>query len=446
MYLGIDMGTGKTAAVLVDGGGEAAAAESLPHGADRPSAPGCSEQDPEALLESAWACVRRLPAGSRARVRGIGLAGQMHGVALLDAEGRFLSRLIDWRDGRCLEADFLTRLQAATGRRLRTGYGCATLAWLSAAGLLPRSASAAAAIQDCAAARLCGSARPVTDPTDAASFGLFDAASGAWEDSAIRAAGIPRGLLPGVVPCGSRAGLLAPRMAESLGLPAGIPVTAAVGDNQASLLATLREPERELALTLGTGGQLAAVLPARPGVPPASRGADAGDGAFELRPYPGGRTVAVAAILCGGSAWGWLADAVGSWVRGLGLPEIPPDDVFAALNRLGLEAGPGPQVEPHFLGERHDPDLRGTVRGIDLSNFTLGGLARGLAEGICSALRGMLPPQALAGRVLVRASGNALRRNPLLVASAERVLGLPVVLGEAREEAAFGAALLALRG
>ena len=440
MYLGIDIGTGKAAAVLVDGSGEGAAAECLPHGADRPAPPGRSEQDPEVLLESAWACVRRLPAGGRARVRGIGVTGQMHGVALLDAEGRFVSPLFDWRDGRCLEADFLERLRRATGRRLRTGCGCATLAWLSAAGLLPGASASASAIQDCAVSRLCGSARPVTDPTDAASFGLFDAIRGSWEEEAVRAAGIPRRLLPEVVPGGSRAGFLSGRMAEALGLPEGVPVAAALGDNQASLMATLREPERELALTLGTGGQLSAVMPA------SDRLRAPGDGdPFELRPYPGGLVVAVAAALCGGSAWKWLADSAASWSRALGLPELPPDAVFAALNRLGLEAGPGPEVRPHFLGERHDPGLRGSIHGIDLGNFTLGGLARGLAEGICSTLRDMLPPQAREGRVRVRASGNALRRNPLLLSSAERAFGVPVILGEAREEAAVGAALMALR-
>ena len=71
---------------------------------------------------------------------------------------------------------------------------------------------------------------------------------------------------------------------EKLDIPSGIPVTAALGDNQASLLATLGQPERELALTLGTGGQVSAVLDSREPGFLAGRSAT-----FEIRPYPGKR-------------------------------------------------------------------------------------------------------------------------------------------------------------
>jgi sugar (pentulose or hexulose) kinase len=107
---------------------------------------------------------------------------------------------------------------------------------------------------------LCSLARPVTDPTDAASWGLFDLATLRWDVEAVRKAGIPVSILPTVVACGEVVGRVSPDAASRFAIPQGIPVTAAIGDNQALLIATLGEPEKELALTFGTGGQLSAVL------------------------------------------------------------------------------------------------------------------------------------------------------------------------------------------
>ena len=219
-------------------------------------------------------------------------------------------------------------------------------------------------------------------------------------------------------------------------MPAGIPLAIALGDNQASLLATLKDADGEIAITIGTGAQVSAVLPKgeMPGeVTPAMT--------CEFRPYRGGRYMITAAALCGGSAWAWLARTVACWQRELGLPTMTEDDLYASLNALGMAAGDGPLVAPHFLGERHNPALRASITQLRLEHLPLGELARGLARGIVTNLRDMLPPQVLAGRQRLVGSGNALRRNPLLAAVAEDIFGLPMVISQAREEAALGAAL-----
>jgi len=437
MHLGIDIGTTKVAAVIADRQGRLQAVASRAHGADLPAPAGRAEQDAARLLEAAWAGVRELPAELRHRVRSVGLTGQMHGVVLLDGAGDAVSPLVTWQDGRCLEKGFLDDLASRCGYAPSSGFGGATLAWLVRHGAMPARAVSAGTIHDVAAARLCGHAKPVTDPTDAASWGLFDLRTLAWDAEAVAAAGIPRALLPEVRPGGSRAGDLAPEMADSLGLPAGIPVAVAIGDNQASLLATLREPQAEIALTVGTGGQVSAVL-----APGAAIDWEEYAPTYEYRPYPGGRYAVVAASLCGGAAWAWLADAAESWTRDLGLEPLPRERVFERLNELGLAASGEVTVRPHFLGERHDPRLRGSIEGLDLAGLGLGRLARGLARGILVNLREMLPPWALKGRARIVGSGNALRRNPLLQRMAEDVFGLPLQLTEGREEAALGAAIL----
>jgi sedoheptulokinase len=435
MLLGIDIGTSKVAAAIVNPAGKALAVRSQAHSAPLAAPAGRAQQDPRVLLESALREIESLPAGLRKQVAAIGVTGQMHGVLLQEAGGMHVTPLITWQDQRCLEdLSFLPDLNAQTGYALCAGFGCATLAWLSAKKAIPAGAAHAATIGDWVAARLGGRAAPVTDPTDAASWGLLDLKRLDWDRTAVRQAGFPVELLPRIQPCGSPCGQLDAALADRLGLRAGIPIATAIGDNQASLLATLRDPRRELALTLGTGGQLSAVLKA--GQRPARRRAG-----FEYRPYPGGRLAAVAASLCGGAAWSWLPETVERWLAELGLPCPPRDDLFEKLDELGLRAKDEITIRPRFLGERHDADARGVISGVRLDNFSLGNVARALARGIMVNIKDMLPTDLLEGRTRMVASGNALRRSALLRKMAQEVFGLPLVLAGGREEAAVGAAL-----
>jgi sedoheptulokinase len=437
MLLGIDIGTTKTAAVLTGEDRKVHAVASRVHEAGLQSGMGRAEQDVARHFETVKQLVRELPTDGREGVRAIGVTGQMHGALVLDGVGTPLTPLVTWQDQRCLEEPkFLTNLNAWTGHPLRSGYGCATLCWFRGHGGLPAGTEAAATIHDWLVMRLCGQSRPYTDATDAASWGLFDLRTLNWDERAVAAAELPRELLPEVKPCGSRAGLLDHALANDLGLPAGIPVAVALGDNQASLLATLHEPERELALTLGTGGQLSAVLPAG-----ASVSWELLAATHEYRPFPCGRFAVVAASLCGGAAWAWLPESIAGWAKDLGLPCPAPTELFARIDELGLSGQNALRVRPSFLGERHAGALRGSVEGIDLNNFTLGNLARALAFGILVNLKEMLPQSVLRDRIRVVGSGNALRRSRLLQRLTEEVFGLPLILTEGREEAAVGAAL-----
>src|SRR4030042_938531 len=103
MFLGVDIGTSKVAAVIADGSGALAAVASADHHAGLSAPAGRAEQDPEVLLNAAWRAVRELPADLRRQVRAVGLTGQMHGVQLLDSTGRSVSPLVTWQDQRCLE-------------------------------------------------------------------------------------------------------------------------------------------------------------------------------------------------------------------------------------------------------------------------------------------------------------------------------------------------------
>jgi len=418
-FLGIDCGTGKVAVAIVDRAGVQLHAASRPHAADLPTSTGRHEQDAERIIATAEALVRDIPADLRARIAGIGFTGQMHGVVLHDATSKPLSPLVTWQDKRAVEDPaFLPSL----GRPLNTGFGMATLAWWARRNEIPAVARAST-IHGLLAARWGALDRAPIDPTDAAAWGGL-----------AEIPGVNAKVLPTAVGHGAVIGLLTPVSANDLGLNAGITLHAPLGDNQASIRATLHDAAHDLGFTLGTGCQLAAVVP---------RSQMIALGHAERRPYDTQHDLIVAAPLCGGAAWRWLAETAASWIVDLGRPAPPLDVMYARLDELGLAADDALTFAPHLLGERHDGALTGTLAGLRLGNGSLGQIARAVARGISANARDLLPTVVRQGRTRVFASGNALRRSTLLRTMAEQELGIPLVLSDRSEEAATGAALVA---
>jgi len=437
--LGVDIGTTKIAACLVRLDGRTEAVSSIAHEADVTSPPDYSEQDARLILKKTRDAISRLPREKLSAVRAVGVTGQMHGVVLTDVDGQPMTPLVTWQDKRSLSNGYLDEIVAETGHNLRAGFGSVTLGWLSANNRIPDNAKWAATIQDCFVRQICDLSRPVTDTTDAASWGLFNLDELNWDFDAIATTGIPAEFLPEVLLCGSKAGQVCASSARELGIPKDIPVAAAMGDNQASLLATLNDYDDEIGLTLGTGGQVAVVLPPGQELKPLSL-----QSKYEYRPFVNDRMLIVGSCLAGGSAWAWLASTVEIWCASLGLSPLARDEIFQRLSDLGLAAGEKLRIRPHFAGERHDSSLTASIEGIRFDNFDLGQVSRALAIGIMENLKDMLPQDIFTSRSRVVGSGNALRRTPLLQKMAEQVFGMPLRICDLQEEAAYGAAMHAL--
>ena len=100
MHLGIDLGTSGVKAVLTAADGALLAQATAPLAVSTPH-PLWSEQDPAAWWHAAVAALQQLgTVHDLSGVRGVGLAGQMHGAVLLDASDRVLRPAILWNDGR----------------------------------------------------------------------------------------------------------------------------------------------------------------------------------------------------------------------------------------------------------------------------------------------------------------------------------------------------------
>jgi sedoheptulokinase len=417
MFLGIDIGTTSISAAILDQQKHLQAVASLSHNADLNTHPGWSEQDPQRLLQVAEKVILSLDRELRRQVKAVGVTGQMHGLLLLDEKGRPITPLVTWQDRRCLANNLISDLQQQSGYPLDSGFGCATLAWYIHNQSLPESAASACTIQDYLVSCLTASCVPFIDPTNAASWGCFNLYSHSWDQPALERINIPKFLLPDVLVIGQQTGVVCHGFSELWDIPLAIPVAVALGDNQASLLATLTDPDHELAVTLGTGGQVSSVVDEENLKSCVKSAANH----FDIRPFTNDRFIVVAAILSGGSAWAWLAHTVQNWCRDMNLKTPDLDKVYQQLNSLGVDAVTSLEFHPHFLGERYDPGSGGKIEGLQGDNFQLGQVSRALARGIFRNLHNQLPAFALQNRTRLVASGNALRHNPLLQKAAEEV-------------------------
>ena len=90
--------------------GEVVAAQTEKLTVSRPH-PLWSEQDPEQWWQATDRAMKALGVQhSLQDVKALGIAGQMHGATLLDAQQRVLRPAILWNDGRCAQAVSYTHL------------------------------------------------------------------------------------------------------------------------------------------------------------------------------------------------------------------------------------------------------------------------------------------------------------------------------------------------
>jgi len=399
--LGIDVGTTGVKAVRISETGEVLERREEEYPLSIPQ-PGWAEQDPEDWWRAAEKVLEDGP---------LGLSGQMHGLVLLDAEGRVLRPAILWNDQRTAaecaeieEAVGLERLIALTGNRALTGFTAPKLLWVRkhepdvwarvAHVLLPK---------DYVRFRLTG--EHWIDAADASGTLLFDVARRQWSGEVCEALGIPGDWLPHV--------------AESTEI-------AGAGDQQAGALGVGVVAPGALSVVLGTSGVVFAALEGYRADP-------------EARVH-----VFCHAVPETWEAMGVMLSAAGSlrWLR---------DTVGGTFDELVAEAArwePGTEgltFLPYLQGERTphaDPDARGSFTGISLRHDR-GALVRAVLEGVAYGLRDSLELLRELGvePTVGRVSGGGAR-SELWLKIVASVLGIPLERTAVEEGAAYGAALL----
>jgi xylulokinase len=258
MYLGIDIGTSCVKAVLIDDAGALADQATAPLPISRPH-PLWSEQNPTDWWDATCRAVASLDPQKRARVRAVGLAGQMHGATLLGADGVPLRPAILWNDGRsgpqceALEAR-VPMLPEITGNRAMPGFTAPKLEWVrthepaifdqTTLVLLPKDY-----------VRLCMTGDAASDMSDSAGTLWMDVDARDWSDTMLAATGLTRAQMPTLFEGDAVTEQLRAEVAQAWGM-ARVPVVAGGGDNAAGAIGVGVVDAGQAFLSLGTSGVL----------------------------------------------------------------------------------------------------------------------------------------------------------------------------------------------
>lgn len=431
--IGLDIGTTSICGVLMD-----AATGRVVKALNKPNASNLRSphdweftQDVSSILSAVREIVSELREAAP-DIRAIGVTGQMHGILYVDDNGDPVSPLFTWQDQRGnLPADgeltYAERLRRLTGYAVSTGFGMVTHYYHVVNGSVPQGAASLCTIADYAASKLAGRTKPVTDPTNAASLGVYRLDALAYDEEALSKAGIDPGILPEQAGSGQIIGYTAD----------GIPVASAIGDNQASFLGSVRDIAKTLLVNIGTGSQISVY---------SEQYIQAEE--IDTRPFPGGGYLLVGASLSGGKSYALLErffrEVCDTFAGNHG-----STDLFDIMNRLADPKDAdesGLKVGTQFYGTRTDPDVRGSIEGIGPANFTPRNLVLGFLEGMIRELRRYYDgfPVSVKERLAsMVASGNGIRRNEALRSMLERRFGFPLEMPQYPEEAACGAAVSA---
>jgi xylulokinase len=442
-FLGIDIGTSGTRAVLLDGDGCVVSSATAAHPPFESLHTGWAEQDPvdwwSAVCGAVPECLARGKTAA-GEVSGIGLTGQMHGLVLLDRDGSVLRPSIIWCDQRTeVECREITekigaaRLIELTANPALTNFTLPKIWWVqknepdiwARAGsiLLPK---------DYIRLQLSGSR--ATDVADASGTLLFDVANREWSRPMMEVSRLNAELLPTVFESCDISGHVSEEGARATGLRAGIPVIAGAGDQAAGAVGMGIVRAGAVSATIGTSGVVFAAT-AKPVRDPAGR-IHTFCHAVPRRWHVMGVTQAA------GYSLRWFRDQ-------FGVVGDPAQDAYA---RLMTEASSAPAGAdgllwaPYLMGERTphlDPNARGALVGISATH-TRAHVVRAILEGVAFSMRDTLTIFAELKIPVesIRLGGGGARGDLWRQVQAD-VYGMPVGLVEAEEGPAFGAALLA---
>lgn len=443
LILAIDQGTTGTTCLVVDTDLHVLAKVNHEFPQHFPQ-PGWVEHDPEELWGSVIHAITDALAASGARaerIATIGITNQRETSLLWDRkEGRALHRALVWQDRRTApacaaleEAGHQARVRELTGLVLDPYFSATKLRWVldhvdGARARAEAGELAAGTIDTYVLWRLTGGTVHATEPSNASRTLLWPLTGGDWNDELCALFGVPRAVLPRVLPCAGEFG----RTRGVPGLPDGIPIGGIAGDQQSALFGQACFAEGQAKCTYGTG-------------------------AFALL-NTGSRVVYSEHGLLSTVAWqlgedttyclegsSFMAGAVVQWLRDqLGIIEHAAD--VEALARSVDDSAGVVLVPGHVgLGAPHwRPDARGLIRGINRGTGR-GHLARAALEGIALQIADLLEAMAAdlgAPVERLRVDGGAAA-NDLLMQIQSDLLGIDLDRPTMLETTALGAISLA---
>jgi len=437
-FLGMDVGTGGTRAVVVDADGKLIAGASSEHEPFKTPHPGWAEQDPEDWWRAAQEAIRGALAAApepRQPIAAIGLTGQMHGAVMLDESGAVLRPSLIWCDTRTQpECDWLTekigyeRLIELTCNPALPNFTLTKLLWVKTHE--PQTFAKIRHImcpKDYVRYRLTGEF--AIDVQEASGTLLLDVTHRCWSKEVAEAAGIPESWLPRVYESPEVCARISEKAAGLTGLAAGTPVVAGAGDQGAGAVGMGILQPGSVSATIGTSGVVFAATSA-PTRDPRGR-------MHTFCHAVPGRWHVMGVTQSAGLSLRWLKETF--------FPSHNYDEMSAAAEKVPA-GSEGLEWAPYLLGERTphlDPEVRAAFTCIS-SNHKAAHFVRAVLEGVAYSLQDTLSLFTELGiPVTAIRLGGGGARGPLWRKIQAGIYGQPVEVLVAEEGGAFGCALMA---
>jgi glycerol kinase len=440
--LSLDQGTTSSRALLFDRAGAIVSMAQREFPQLYP-APGLVEHDPEDIWQSQLGVAREAlsKAGvSAAEVAAVGITNQRETTIVWEkASGRPVYNAIVWQSRltvplceELIAKGFDQEIRARTGLVTDAYFSGTKVKWIldHVPGVRERAERGEVlfgTVDTFLMWRLSRGRVHATDPSNASRTLLYNIYTGDWDEVILRELGIPRAMLPQVLPSSGIFGEIDP---EFFGV--ALPLAGVAGDQQA---ATFGQACYEVGMAKNTYGT----------------------GCFMLM-NTGGRAVPSAHGLLTTIAWGlggqtcyalegsiFITGAAVQWLRdGLGI--IRESAEVEALAASVPDNG-GVYLVPAFVGlgaPYWDPRARGIIVGLTRGS-SAAHLARATLESMAYQTRDVLESMIADSQVrltTLRVDGGAVANNLLMQFQAD-ILGVPVQRPKVAETTALGAAYLA---
>lgn len=373
-YLGIDLGTSGLRALLVDDAGSPIGSAQSTYDVSNP-APGWSEQNPADWIAALDSVIAELKERYDAfnDLRGIGVAGHMHGAILLDGTGEVLRPCILWNDTRseveAAKLDDMEGVRSLSGNIVFPGFTAPKLAWVKKyePDVFKRVAKV---LLPAAFLNFHLTGAYVADMSDSAGTSWLDVGKRDWSQELLQAGEMTRDQMPDLVEGSEKADLLRDDLRKRWGLSKDVVVCGGAGDNAAAACGIGAFRDGDGFVSLGTSG---VVLIARDRYAPAPETA-----VHTFCHAVPDRWYQMGVMLSATDSLNWLSRVTG----------LSPTDLTRSLGDE-LRAPGDVRFLPYLSGERtphNDSKIRGAFTGLATSTDR-DALTRAVLEGVSFGLR-----------------------------------------------------------
>ena len=377
LYIGIDLGTSAAKMMLMDENGRIQNMVTKEYPLEFPQ-PGWSQQNPEDWWNAVTEGMPELLADcDRSQLAGIGIAGQMHGLVVLDENDEVIRPAILWNDGRTAkQVDYLNnqigkdKLSALTANIAFAGFTAPKILWMREQE--PENFASIDKImlpKDYLNYLLTGV--HACDYSDASGMLLLDVEHKCWSKEMLELCGVCEDQMPRLYESYECIGTVKPEIAQLLGIPETVKVAAGAGDNAAAAVGTGVVGEGGCNISLGTSGTVF--------ISSQKFGVDKNNALHAFAHADGGYHL-MGCMLSAASCNKWLMDEI-LQTSDYAAEQAPISDDKLGENHVFFL--------PYLMGERspiNDTNARATFIGMTMDT-TRGDLTQAVLEGVAFAIR-----------------------------------------------------------